>query len=302
MELLLNLGFAWIAVILSVLLAIVYVTRRLSKGNSKFADIFKSINTSLRKRHKEIGILLILTGLIHGLLSSESLFSFNIGTVSWVVSILLGVNFMLRRLLGKYRGWMFYHRALMAIFLLTILLHVKSVGGIQIQYAVQDYLSSGNEYTVDSKTVSQIASGFDGITFKDGVYTGQATGFRPGLNVSVTISGNKVTDIKVTSHNEVNSRYYQRPIDTVPKEIIESQSLDVDTVTGATKTSIGIINAVNNALSKAVVSGTLPDAKQQPAGGEHGGKGGMDRFRGDAPDNNGTGFLPEKRPSDGNKY
>lgn len=296
MELLFNLGFAWIAVILSVILAIVYFTRKLSRGNSKFADLFKTINARLRKRHKEIGILLVLTGLLHGILSTKSVFSFNIGTVSWIVSILLGVNFMLRKPLSKYRGWMYYHRILTVVFLLTILIHVKEVGGIQIQYAVQNYLTSGKEYTVDSKSVGEIASGFDGVTFKDGVYTGEATGFRPGLKVSVTVSNNKITDIKVTSHNEVNPRFYQRPIDTVPKEIIDSQSLDVDTVTGATKTSVGIINAVNNALSNAVVSGTLPQTKQQPTVGEHGGTGG-DRFRGDVPDNNGSGFFPEKRPS-----
>lgn len=300
MKLLMNLGFAWIAVVLSAVLAVVYVTRRLSKGNSKAAGIFKAINASLRKRHKEMGILLIVVGLIHGLLSTKSVFEFNIGTVSWIVSILLGLNFMLRKSLSRYRGWMYYHRILTGVFLLTILLHVKEVGGIQIQYAIQNFPASSNEYTIDSKSVSEIASGFEGVTFKDWVYTGTATGFRPGLNVSVTVSNNKITDIKVTSHNEVNPRYYQKPIDTVPKEIIDSQSLDVDTVTGATKTSVGIINAVNNALSNAVVSGTLPEAKQQPAGGEHGGKGG-DRFRGDGQDRNGSGFFPEKRPSD-NKY
>lgn len=301
MKLLMDLGSAWIAVVLSIILAVVYVTRKLSKGNSKIADVFKTINASLRKRHKEMGILLVVVGLLHGLLSTKSVFSFNIGTVSWIVSILLGLNFMLRKTLSKYRGWMYYHRILTAIFLLTIVIHIKEVGGIQIQYAVQNYLSSGNEYTVDSKSVSEIASGFEGVTFKDGVYTGEATGFRPGLKVSVTVSNNKITDIKVTSHNEVNPRFYQRPIDTIPKEIIDSQSLDVDTVTGATKTSVGIINAVNNGLSNAVVSGTLPQTKQQPAGGEHGGKGG-DRFRGDGQNSNGPGFFPEKRPSDGNKY
>ena len=39
--------------------------------------------------------------------------------------------------------------------------------------------------------------------------------------------------------------------------VINSQSLDVDTVSGATYSSAGIINAVKNTLENAVINGEL---------------------------------------------
>lgn len=76
---------------------------------------------------------------------------------------------------------------------------------------------------------------------------------------------NAIKNVKVTKHNEVNRRFYDRPISIIPNEIVQAQSTDVDTVSGATFTSIGIINAVNDALSKAVVSGDLPADKSLPS-------------------------------------
>jgi NosR/NirI family transcriptional regulator, nitrous oxide reductase regulator len=87
-------------------------------------------------------------------------------------------------------------------------------------------------------------------TYKDGTYTGTGRGYRPGLQVEVTIEDSKITDIEIGSNNET-PRYTTRPFNTIPQEIIESQSTDVDTVSGATRTSNGIIAAVEDALNQA---------------------------------------------------
>ncbi|WP_236035190.1 FMN-binding protein [Clostridium sp. HV4-5-A1G] len=47
-------------------------------------------------------------------------------------------------------------------------------------------------------------------------------------------------------------RFYQYVEDTIPDEIISAQSSSVDTVSGATYSSRGLIEAVQNALDKAV--------------------------------------------------
>jgi len=94
-----------------------------------------------------------------------------------------------------------------------------------------------------------------GTKYKDGVYTGTADGFQPGLTVSVTIKDNKISDIKITAHNE-SEGFYEKPFDSVPKAIISKQSTDVDVVSGATYTSKGIMNAVANALKDAKLDGT----------------------------------------------
>jgi uncharacterized protein with FMN-binding domain/ferredoxin len=89
--------------------------------------------------------------------------------------------------------------------------------------------------------------------YKDGTYTGTGNGFRPGLQVSVTIKNNKITSVEVLSNNET-PRYSSQPISVVPQEIVQAQSTSVHAISGATRTSDGIIMAVQNALSKAQTS------------------------------------------------
>lgn len=86
--------------------------------------------------------------------------------------------------------------------------------------------------------------------YSDGTYEGEATAFGGALKVEVTISNTAISNIEVTSHSETPG-FYEKAFETVPAEIIQSQSTDVDTVSGATYSSVGIINAVNDALSSA---------------------------------------------------
>ena len=322
MEIYLNLIFAWISVLLAVLLSVIFVMRVIIKKNTDTPKL-KKVNRFLRKHHKLLGILLVGTGFIHGYFSSEKILSFNIGTLSWVVSILLGINWMIRSKLSKWKGWMFYHRLMTLIFIATIVIHVIDVGGIQIQnilfadnsYPIEDNshqqvthiqtetepetesqtseatgesssdtnestdvatestsetsteattnvtteatTNATTESTTKATTESTTEATIEATTeaahgiYKDGVYTGEADGFRPGLIVEVEIKDDQIIRIDVIDHNEVNSRYYGRPVAEIPAAIIDAQNTNVDAVSGATYTSIGIMNAVENALAKA---------------------------------------------------
>ncbi|WP_309450590.1 4Fe-4S binding protein [Clostridium sp.] len=87
--------------------------------------------------------------------------------------------------------------------------------------------------------------------YKDGTYTGSGQGFRGGTTkVSVIIAGGKISNIEILS-NEDNRAYFDKASGTITKEIISKQSTSVDTVSGATFSSKGIISAVVNALSQA---------------------------------------------------
>lgn len=265
MKLFLNYGFAWISMVLTFILSIIYILRKLiikSKGKN---STLITLNRSLRKHHKLIGILLVITGLIHGYFSSESILSFNFGTIAWVVSVLLGLNWMARKALSKYKSWIYYHRILTAAFILTIVIHIVQVGGIQVQKII---LGTGGS-TSQKVTVSDLNKTFQGATLKDGVFIGEADGYRPGLKVSVEVKNNTIVSIQILEQNEVNPRYYQKALDNIPQSILDNQTTDVDTVSGATFTSTGIINAVNNALSQALINGTLPADKQQPENRGH---------------------------------
>ncbi|MCI6017555.1 MAG: FMN-binding protein [Clostridiales bacterium] len=64
-----------------------------------------------------------------------------------------------------------------------------------------------------------------------------------------------VTDISILEENDT-PQYFERAKEIV-EHIIDEQSLKVDAVSGATYSSVGILNAVNNALESAVTDDEL---------------------------------------------
>ena len=86
--------------------------------------------------------------------------------------------------------------------------------------------------------------------FRPGTYTGSAEGKKGPMTVEVTLSSDRITDVRVTEHS-VAPGIVDPSIEEIPKEIIEAQSLDVDVVSGATISSLAIINAAGEALISA---------------------------------------------------
>ena len=95
----------------------------------------------------------------------------------------------------------------------------------------------------------QPSGGFDLSTVSDGTYEGTGTGFRGTTSVSVVVENGAITDVTVNSYED-DSEFFTRAEGVVIREIIDSQSLEVDTVSGATFSSNSIIEAVSNALGK----------------------------------------------------
>lgn len=69
------------------------------------------------------------------------------------------------------------------------------------------------------------------------------------IKVKVTMDGDKIAKIEVLSHSET-AGISDPAFNTLPDAIIAANSTQVDTVSGATKTSEALIAAVNDALSK----------------------------------------------------
>jgi uncharacterized protein with FMN-binding domain/Pyruvate/2-oxoacid:ferredoxin oxidoreductase delta subunit len=91
-------------------------------------------------------------------------------------------------------------------------------------------------------------------TYKDGTYQGSGSGFRGATTtVSVVVKNDKITKITTLSYGD-DAPFYNRAYPVVSKEIISSQTVDVDAVSGATFSSIGIMQAVEDALSNAKIS------------------------------------------------
>ena len=107
---------------------------------------------------------------------------------------------------------------------------------------------SSNEET--SSTTAETASG----TYTAGTYTAEATGHNGTLTVEVTVSEDKIESVNVTDQVETYGIGYglkETPIEAIPTQIVENQSLAVDTITGATITSAAVVSAVSSALEEA---------------------------------------------------
>ena len=87
--------------------------------------------------------------------------------------------------------------------------------------------------------------------YLDGTYEGEAEGFGGMITVQVTVKNGQMTDLSILSADGEDSAYLSNAKDIIPK-IIEAQSTDVDTISGATFSSTGIKNASQEALEKAV--------------------------------------------------
>lgn len=83
----------------------------------------------------------------------------------------------------------------------------------------------------------------------DGKYLGKSGGIT-GVKVEVTVKRGRIVKIEILKARGF-SKYKKKALKEVPGKIIKVQSLKVDAVTGATKSSRSIIKAVENALEKA---------------------------------------------------
>ncbi len=109
--------------------------------------------------------------------------------------------------------------------------------------------SNGNSTAAETPSSTSATTGYTA-----GTYTGEATGHNGALSVEVTVSEDKIESVEVKDHTETYGIGYglkETPIEAIPTQIVENQSLAVDTITGATITSAAIVSAVSNALEEA---------------------------------------------------
>ena len=133
---------------------------------------------------------------------------------------------------------------------------------------VQDNSEAGNVHSGaqaasgSSSTVSKVDE--TAAAYKDGVYEGIGTGFGGEMKVQVTIREGKIAAIEILENKDGSS--YMEKASALIDTILSTQSTNVDTVSGASYSSAGIIQAVRNALSKA--SGSADDADSDGKDGQ----------------------------------
>lgn len=111
-----------------------------------------------------------------------------------------------------------------------------------------------------------VAASADEGKYTDGVYTGSGQGYRGTTTVEVTVPGGYITDITVVSYED-DDEFFNKAKSTILNEILSAQSIQVSTVSGATFSSNGILEAVADALG---TDWTNPNSTMSSGGG-HGG-------------------------------
>ena len=136
---------------------------------------------------------------------------------------------------------------------------VQATGGL-----AQAVAPATNSAGSSSKPHTTITTVTPANGYADGVYLGEGEGYEGPMTVRVTVSGGKVASIELVSSMD-DEPYFGRAWATIPGRIIAAQTTSVDAVSGATYSSEGIRDAVNNALKKAAeAAGTTPDPDPEP--------------------------------------
>lgn len=154
---------------------------------------------------------------------------------------------------------------------------------------------SKQESTSESESdssLAEIAAVQDASAYKDGTYYGTGKGFAGNIKVKVDIAGGKISAISIVSTKDGDS--YVKSASSLLDTIVEKQSTNVDTVSGATFSSRGIIAAVRSALSQAAVSeNTAGNNTDKQGAAEASGNGQTDEnSSGSASEQTAEGTLP----------
>lgn len=107
--------------------------------------------------------------------------------------------------------------------------------------------SSGSSGSSDS---SGSSSNSAAAVYNPGTYEGKAEGHNGEIGVAVTVSESAITNIIIIDHEETDG-ICDPAFEQIPDAIIKANSASVDTVSGCTDSSEGIINAVKAALAEA---------------------------------------------------
>lgn len=126
----------------------------------------------------------------------------------------------------------------------------KVSGATYSSQAVKSGVGRAMEFLAPIVAPKLVEAPVDISKIPDGTYKGTADGLMGPIEVSVTVAGGKITGVAVVSNKETpvvaDGAFKQ-----VPQAIVSQQKVEVDTVSGATFASKGIIQAVKNALAGA---------------------------------------------------
>ncbi|KGM95936.1 FMN-binding protein [Clostridium botulinum] len=119
----------------------------------------------------------------------------------------------------------------------------------------QKVIENKNEKIINNKnkfSLNNIVK-TEGKTLKDGEYYGIGKGFNGSIKVRTIIKNGKINDVQVLSYND-DLDYINKAKKVITNILGRQNTYNVDNVSGATYSSKGILEAINQSISKAIVN------------------------------------------------
>ncbi|MDO4849895.1 MAG: FMN-binding protein [Coriobacteriia bacterium] len=135
----------------------------------------------------------------------------------------------------------------------------KLINAVCVVAAVFAYASwAANAASADEAVRAQMkadeeaaraASSERGPYATDGVFTGTAQGYGGPVTTQVTVENGYITAVEVVEHSSETEAYFSQA-EPLTETVVEAQTTAVDTVSGATFSSAGILNGATEALQQ----------------------------------------------------
>lgn len=199
------------------------------------AHKFKRIKKikSMEKLHKCLGILLFILLLFHAIATFNVWENRNIlliisGLLAGIFILIMSVSYILKI---KGKNWLKLHRFCAVVVCVFMVIHI----GVYFIDLFQ-YKSNIQNIKIQEINTSEL---------EDGVYTGESDAGYIYAKVNVYVEGKQIVNIEIVEHrNERGEKAEQ-----ITDRMVKQQEINVDSVSGATNSSLVIKKAVENALT-----------------------------------------------------
>lgn len=111
--------------------------------------------------------------------------------------------------------------------------------------------AQAHDAQVEEQILAAERAAMRGPYANDGVFTGSAEGFGGTVEMQVTVDGGYITSVDILDASNEDDAWLDMAVVLLDR-IKQSQTTDIDVVSGATYTSAGILNGCAEALRKSM--------------------------------------------------
>lgn len=145
----------------------------------------------------------------------------------------------------------FITKTLCFVIIIAALLPYQAKASRKAQEEAENAAAVAEVKEANREVQKQMADAETLSPYADGSYEGTAEGFGGPIRVEVIIDAGDIAEINVLEASGEDPAYFSQA-ETLLDRILETQGVEVDTVSGATFSSEGLIQAVAEALRKAM--------------------------------------------------